>query len=307
MSRTHFRVNPHSIVIDNAEDLDIVMPMYNLLQYSKNYRKTTGSRWNYYRHEPNDPITNSTLFKYKNSITGKTIEYNVPRRITAEDGNPEDYPNYDANEIGTKETKLVVPLKYLSNCWRTLILPLINCEASLSLTWSKDCALTDLTTRDDDPNDDPPAAAINAPGNATFKITDCKLYVPVVTLSAENNNKFLEQLKTGFKRTITWNKCKSQMSKQTEKNNLNYLIDPRFTNVNRLFVLLFKNEDEDVRTSFKKYYLRSVEIKDFNVLIDGKQFFEIPAKNKEEAYKQIIEISKNIDYTAGSLLDYVYF
>ena len=131
------------------------MPMYNLLQYSKNYRKTTGSLWNYYRDKPNDPITNSGSFD-------------------------------------TKETKIVVPLKYLSNFWRTLDMPLINCEVSLTLTWSKDCVLADLITRNGGPNADPPVAAINAPTNATFKITDCKLYVPVVTLSAENGNKLSE-------------------------------------------------------------------------------------------------------------------
>ena len=81
------------------------------------------------------------------------------------------------------------------------------------------------------------------------------------------------------------------MSNQTKNNNLNYLIDPTFTNVNRLFVLSYKNEDD--RTSFSKYCVPSVEIKDFNVLIDGKPFFEIPVKNKEEAYEQIIEMNKN--------------
>ena len=97
------------------------------------------------------------------------------------------------------------------------------------------------------------------------------MYVPVVTLSAENDNKLLEQLKTGFKRTIKWNKYRSEMSNQTKNNNLNYLIDPTFANVNRLFVLSFENEDD--RTSFSKYYVPKIEIKDFNVLIDGKHFF----------------------------------
>ena len=83
------------------------------------------------------------------------------------------------------------------------------------------------------------------------------------------------------------------------------MIDPTFTNVNILFVLAFENEDD--RTSFSKYYLAKVEIKDFNVLIDGKPFFEIPVKNKEEAYEAIIEMSKNNDYTTGNLLDYEYF
>ena len=115
----------------------------------------------------------------------------------------------------------------------------------------------------------------------------------------------MEQLKAGFKRTIKWNKYRSEMSNQTKNNNLNYLIDSTFTNANRLFVLAFENEDD--RTSFSKYYEPKVEIKDFNVLIDGEAFFEIPVKNKEEAYEAIIEMSKNNDYTTGNLLDYEYF
>ena len=93
------------------------------------------------------------------------------------------------------------------------------------------------------------------------------------------------------------------MSNQT-KNNLNYLTDPTFTNVNRLFVLSYKNEQN--RTSFSKYYIPEVEIKNFNALIDGKPFFEIPVRNKEEAYEAIIEMSRNNDYTTGNLLDYEY-
>ena len=95
------------------------------------------------------------------------------------------------------------------------------------------------------------------------------------------------------------------MSNQTKNSNLNYLIDPTFTNVNRLYVLSYKNEDD--RSSFSKYYVPKVEIKDFNVLIGGKLIFEIPVKNKEEAYERIIEMSKNNDFTTGNLLDYEYF
>ena len=95
------------------------------------------------------------------------------------------------------------------------------------------------------------------------------------------------------------------MSNQTKNNNLNYLIDPTFTNVNRLFVLIFENEDD--RTSLPKHYVPKVEIKDFNVLTDGKPFFEVPVKNREEAHEAIIEMSKNNDYTTGILLDYKYF
>ena len=139
------------------------------------------------------------------------------------------------------------------------------------------------------------------------------MYVPVVTLSKENDTKLLEQLKTGFKRTIKWNKYRSQMTVQPQNNNLNYLIDPAFTNVNRLFVLLFQriagenNTTKDHGDSFSHYYVPIVRIKDFNVLIDGKSFFGLPVKNEQEAYEKIIKMSNNNDYTIGNSLDFAYF
>ena len=136
--------------------------------------------------------------------------------------------------------------------------------------------------------------AIVLPAKLEFKMTDTKLYVPVVSLSKENDIKLLEQLKSGFKRTIEWNKYRSQMTIQPQNNNLNYLIDPTFTNVNRLFVLSFsRNNNTDNRDSFSHYYVPNVEIKDFNVLIDGKSFFDLKVKNEEEAYEKIIDISNN--------------
>ena len=162
------------------------------------------------------------------------------------------------------------------------------------LSWSANCVITSLEKRlVTTAQGHNPEVYDDSPTNATFKITDCKLYVPVVTLPAENDNKLLGQLKAGFKRTIKWNKYRSEMSNQNKNNNLSYFIDPTFTNVNRLFALSFENEND--RTFFSKYYVRKVEIKDFNVLIDGKPFFEIPFKNKEEAYEQIIEMGKNND------------
>ena len=128
----------------------------------------------------------------------------------------------------------------------------------------------------------------------------------MVTLSAENDNKLLEQLKSGFRITIKWNKYMSQMSNQNKNNNLNYLIDPTFSNVNRLFVLSFENEDD--RNSYYKCYMPKVEIKDYNVLFDGNAFFELPVKNIEESYEKITQITDHSSYyTRGNLLDYVYF
>ena len=148
---------------------------------------------------------------------------------------------------------------------------------------------------------------------ATFKITDTKLYVPVVTLSKENDTKVLQQLNLGFKRTIKWNKYRSQITVQPQNNNLNYLIDPTFTNVNRLFVLSFQriagknNTTKDYRDSFSHYYAPNARIIDLNVLIDGGSFFDLPVKNKEEAYKKNMDMSSNNDYTTGNLLDFPYF
>ena len=156
-----------------------------------------------------------------------------------------------------------MPLKHLGNFWNSLIIPLVNCEVSLALSWSATCVIASTEKRIF------VAGKSNrsySPTNATFRIIDTKLYVPVVTLSAEDDNKLLEQLKTGFKRTITWNKYRSEMSNQTKNNNLNYLIDPTFTNINRLFVLSFENETD--RTSYSKYYVPSVEMKDRPQCID---------------------------------------
>ena len=136
------------------------------------------------------------------------------------------------------------------------------------MTWSKKCVLTDLLTTSSDDIVNPPVVAINATTRATFAVTDCKLYVPVVTLSADNDNNLLDKLKTVFKRTIKWNKYRSEMSNHTKNNNLNYLIDPAFTKVNILFVLTFKNEED--RTFSSKYYVPNLEVTDFNVLINGK-------------------------------------
>ena len=181
----------NNTIIDNAEDLDVVMPIYNLIEYSKNYSKTTGQFWNYYRDEPNSGVNNninysikdSKSFNYKTSITGKL----------------------EGNDTG-KEAEIVVPLKHLSNFWRTLDMPLINCEINLILTWSENCVITSKATREADPDADPAVDATNNPTNEKCEKNDMKLYFPVVTLSTENDKTLLEQLRTGFKRTIKWNK-----------------------------------------------------------------------------------------------------
>ena len=158
------------------------------------------------------------------------------------------------------------------------------------------------STRDVD-YEEPIDRKTDVPEDAILQITDTKLYVPVVSLSKENDIKLLEQLKTGFKRTIKWNKYRSQMNIQSKNNNLNYLIDPTFANANRLFVLSFQtiagenNAAKYYRDFFLHYYVPNAKIKDFNLLIDGKSFFGLPVKIKEEAYEKNIEMSNNNDYT----------
>ena len=152
----------------------------------------------------------------------------------------------------------MVPLKYLSNFWRTLEIPLINCEIELILDWSANCVIIYTDAADQVP---------------TFTITETNLYVPVVTLSTQDNSKLLPQLKSGFKGTMSWNKYLAKPELLAQNANLNHLIEPSFQGVNKLFVLAFENDAQ--RTCNKKYYIPNVETKDYNVIIDGKNFFLI--------------------------------
>ena len=289
-------------LIEDADDLDIVMSMYNLLEYSKNYRRTIGSLYNYYRDELSDDaddnnfdninVVNSNTFKYKNKITGKT--YNADAAAQG----------YDVNKNGTQEVELAIPLKYLGNFWRALNIPLISCEVSLELKWNKNGVIASLEERQVDAG--PPVVRDNAPTGATLAINGCKLYIPVVTLSKDNEIKLLTNLKSGFKREIIWNKYRSQMTTEAINNNLNILIDPSFTNVNRLFVLAYGQFNND-RQSFSRFCLPNVMIKDYNVIIDKLAFFDLPIKTEEEAYEKIIDISRNNEYTTGNLIDFDYF
>ena len=228
-------------LIEDADDLDIVMPMYNLLEYSINYRKTIGSLYNYYRDELSDDndndnfgnikVVNSKVFKYKNKIIGNA--YNVDSTIAPAGGGARvANPDYDANNSGKKSIELAIPLKYLANFWRALNIPLISCEVSLELKWNKNCVITSIQREInlDEGNTE-------ASTGASLTINDCKLYIPVVTLSKDDEIKLLTNLKSGFTREIIWNKYRSRVSTEATNNNLNILIDPTFTNVNRLLVL----------------------------------------------------------------------
>ena len=179
-------------------------------------------------------------------------------------------------------------------------MPLISCEVSLELKWDKNCV---ITSQQIGINLDGGNTA--APVGATLAINGCKLYIPVVTLSKDDEIKLLTNLKSGFTREIEWSKYRSQVSTEATNNNLNILIDPTFTNINRLFVLAYQTADD--RQSFFQFYLPRVMIKDYNVIIGKLAFFDLPIKTEEEAYEKIIDISRNNEYTTGNLLDYDYF
>ena len=176
------------------------MPTYNLIEYSDNYSKTSGSLWKYCKEIPvvsdNGNIVNfnenntTDSFKFKAKITGQTNN------------------NGEINGV-----EIMVPLKYLSNFCRTLEMPVINCEIELILTWSRNSVIISTNTADQIP---------------IFTITETNLYVPVVALSTQDNAKLLTQLKSGFKRTITWNKYLAKPELLAQNANLNHLIEPSF-------------------------------------------------------------------------------
>ena len=183
--------------IDNAEYIDIVMPMYNLIEYSDNYSKTSGSLWQYCKDIP--AVNNNGDIVDFNGANA-TDSFNFKAKITGQTD--------DDGEINNVE--IMVPLKYLSNFWRTLEMPLINCEVELILTWSADCVIIYTNVANQVP---------------TFTITETTLYAPVVTLSIQDNAKLLPQLKSGFKRQISWNKYLLKPALLAQDTNLNPLVE----------------------------------------------------------------------------------
>ena len=265
---------------DTAENLDIAMPMYNLIEYSDNYQDSSANLYQYKRDEPpeanaiNDLTTNtSSSFKYKVELL--------------------DNPVLDGN-ITKRSVKVAVPLKYLSNFFRLLEMPLINCKIKLNLTWKKECVLsTDA-------------------GDAVFIINDTKLYVPVVTLSKEDNKDFIEQQNKGFQRSIYWNEYKTkEINENADANVFKYMnLDLCFQAVNRLFVMAYNRVDgQPTRNGQRKYYLPRISLNKYNVIINGRNFYDNPIESDIEKYRELKEVmnGKGEDCTAGSLLDYNYF
>ena len=171
-------------------------------------------------------------------------------------------------------------------------MPLINSETNLQLRWSRNCIRVAGTANNQKPS---------------FQTNDTKLYVPVVTLSTQENIKLLTQLESGFKRTLNWNEYLVKTTNQARNRYLDYLIGPSFQGVNRLFVFSFK--DDDGRESHKQYYLPTVEIKVYTVMTDGRNFFAQPTKDDRKTYDNIRKIAteQRDDYMIGCLLDYPYF
>ena len=135
-----------------------------------------------------------------------------------------------------------------------------------------------------------------------FMITSTKFYVPVVTFSINDNMRYLESIKQAFKRTTSWNKYRSELAAQPKNNNFHYLVDPTIRNINRLFVLSFKNGNNDpARDSFNEYYMPLVEMKSLDALVENKSIFNQPVKNKQEAYEKLNEMLKNNDYATGKI------
>ena len=170
---------------DEANHIYIAMPMYNLIEYSDNYSDTSGNVWQFKRDEvpannADLTINNSQSFKYKAALVGKTANHN--------DG-----------KSSVKDAKIVVPLKYLSNFWRSLEMPLINCKVYLELNWIEDCILS------------------SAGDSAKFAITDAKLHVPIVTLSTKDSVNLTKQLSEGFKRSVYWNSYQTKPARVIEK------------------------------------------------------------------------------------------
>ena len=266
--------------VDTAENLDIVMPMYNLIEYSDNYHNSSATFYQHKRDEPpeDDAVAdltanNSNSLKYKIKLLGNVTEVAG-----------------DAAGVRRLNVKVVVPLKYLSNFFRSLEMPLINCKTKLNLTWKKECLLS------------------TGAGEAGFIINDTKLYVPVVTLSKEDNKDFIEQENKRFQRSIYWNECKTkEINEDADANVFKYInLDPSFQGA---FMVYNRANGQPTRNGQRKYYLPRISLNKYNVIIDGRNFYDNPIESDIEKYRELkkVMIGKGEDYTTGPLLDYNFF
>ena len=245
------RTEINETFIDEAEHINIAMPMYNLIEYSDNYSDTSGSLWQFKRDEIEGDVdltvnaqhipNNSSSFKYKSSF------------ITNRNG-----------------VKIAVPLKYLSNFWRSLEMPLINCKVELSLKWYENCILSSAGTA------------------ATFAITDTKLYVPVVTLKTEGNVQLSKLLNEGFKRLVYWNRFKTIL-KDYDNECTRERLDASFQGVNKLLVIAYPRGDADYvnKKAFNKHFIPKITIEKYNVEIDGRNFYDQSINDSIKQYEEV--------------------
>ena len=271
--------------IDDAENLDLVMPVHNLIEYSSNYSETMESLWFYSKDEAanfNNNIANFKSFKYKAKLLGNTFVQPAP--------NP-------TNET-LKNATIVVPLKYLSNFWRSLEMPLINCNVEIKLRSTKHCVLFVAGTDNANGNNDD--------NNIIFTIKDTKLYVTVVTLSARDNQKLSKLLSKGFEISAYWNEYKTKSDNKYTTNEFRYFLESNFVVVNRLFVLVYNNNAQ--RFNARKYFLPKGIIKNYNVIINGKNFYDQENDSDIKRYKEIRKLTteQGEDNTTRCLLDYEY-
>ena len=284
--------------IEKADILDVVMPMYNLIEYSDNYQDSSASLYQFKRDEP--PRNNNTFgnaavgafnsdsFKYKFNLVGNRVLANNNVNLT----NTVEQAAVDGIIAAGRKVdivKIVVPLKYLSNFFRSLEMPLINCKMTLELEWSKDCVLS------------------NVAGASTSIIRDTKLYVQVVTLSKEDNKDFIEQQNKGFQRSIYWNKYMiKEMAENAPANNTHktFNVNPSYQGVNRLFVMAFSALDNNAtRNNLQRYYLPKIGISDYNAIIDGRNFYDNDISSDIEKYT---ELKKSNDWKKRRLYYWIF-
>ena len=180
----------------------------------------------------------------------------------------------------------------MSKFWKSLEIPLINCKVELSLKWNENCILSSAGTA------------------ATFTITDTKLYVPVVTLKIEDNAKLSELLSKGFERSVYWNKYKAILTNYAANSYIRERLDASFQGVNKLFVLPYASGNNVTdENSYRKYFLPRLRIKNYNIEIDGRNFYDQPINDSIKKYGEVRKIltGQGDDYTTGCLLDFGYF
>ena len=272
-----------------------------MLEYSDNYADTTGSLYQHKRPEPRDANGNLgnlgtalSSFKYQSGLVQKQLTTPNSENVPANTD-----PNFANVYRILKNIKIVVPLKYISSFFRKLELSLINTKLYMELNWTEYSVLC------------------NQNQNSIFQVTKGELYIPVVTLNTENNNKLSELLSKGFERTVVWNEYKSKIERVTIPQNDNMFrrttLDTSFQGVSKLFAAAYETDDIErngnTEDSRRRYYLPRAEIKDYNILIVGRNFYDQNVNSSIVRYNELLKMTtgRSEDYSTGHLLDYDYY